>query len=514
MADDTKGVQIARCVHSAYAGLPKKGKPQAHEWTVLAGLVVERAITPGSLECVALATGTKCLGERDISLSGLTVQDCHAEVLVRRLFKLLVLREVTAHGQACGGTAATQEGASSAGSPVCQVPHPLLAHTGSRISLHPAIAALWLYISDSPCGCCAEYRDAPPAPSATGQGEADREGQGGRSTGAKVVPGGAASAAFSLRTKSGRSDLPPARRTRSMCCSDKLARWCAVPGGWAGALLSHAVQTEGMQLSGIVVSGGEGSPLYGLDSTHPGGMDRQREALREGIWGRTEVYRATLATPPCAPSLTVVSLPFPDGRAAKCTALLARGISPREPAAHGKRGREEGEGEEGSSATLVPSGLSLLAWREHGLQAWSTSTITGATGRVGGSTAKSDPWAAASPVSKAKLWVQAEQAYAALHASTPAACPSPHPGSYAALKGCAVHGGTREYRQAVQSFHAQGGGFEQWLHGPITASSQGQASLLTAVSASHGTGWQEATASATGNTRQGTSAEDFHYRLA
>ena len=57
------GNEIARACLGMYARLPKKGKPQAHEWTLLAGVVATFPEEMGMKPMVlSLGTGTKCLG--------------------------------------------------------------------------------------------------------------------------------------------------------------------------------------------------------------------------------------------------------------------------------------------------------------------------------------------------------------------------------------------------------------------------------------------------------------------
>ncbi|CEM25336.1 unnamed protein product [Vitrella brassicaformis CCMP3155] len=55
-----------------------------------------------------------------------------------------------------------------------------------------------------------------------------------------------------LRFKPGRSDLPPARRTLSISCSDKLCRWNSI--GWQGALpslfLAHSIHMASLTIGG------------------------------------------------------------------------------------------------------------------------------------------------------------------------------------------------------------------------------------------------------------------------
>eukprot|EP00887_Chlorella_sp_A99_P007976 scaffold12.g7976.t1 len=128
---DGMGDAVAQAVLAQFAALPKTGKPQPHEHTVLAGIAValpaalptpgkaveaagtaaeapcreaprQRAgAAPEELHCmqmpgagaaggarqlavVALATGTKCLGASRRLPGGLVLNDCHAEALCRR----------------------------------------------------------------------------------------------------------------------------------------------------------------------------------------------------------------------------------------------------------------------------------------------------------------------------------------------------------------------------------------------------------------------------------------------
>lgn len=80
---------IARLCMEKYYCFKKTGKPNAHEWTVLSGIILRNV--NGSLSLVALATGTKCLGDSELIKStqeerGSRLSDSHAEVLARRAF--------------------------------------------------------------------------------------------------------------------------------------------------------------------------------------------------------------------------------------------------------------------------------------------------------------------------------------------------------------------------------------------------------------------------------------------
>lgn len=133
---------IVDALLSQYHALPKRGKPQPHESTILAGIAhcfccdlyatitsipsfsssnplfpsgfvlsippttmptPPQSNTPHPLPTtphlvvVALATGTKCLGGRARSPLGVLVNDCHAEVLARRALRLWLVEELQQH---------------------------------------------------------------------------------------------------------------------------------------------------------------------------------------------------------------------------------------------------------------------------------------------------------------------------------------------------------------------------------------------------------------------------------
>ncbi|EFN55483.1 hypothetical protein CHLNCDRAFT_133846 [Chlorella variabilis] len=176
---------VAEAVMAQFAALPKTGKPQPHEHTVLAGMalslpaagasigwpdgggssVAPRAWPQQELAVVAIGTGTKCLGAFKRLPGGGAVNDCHAEVLCRRALlrwlygeaRQVVERYRQAVQQAAGQLDAPAAAAAAATRVLRLVPPAGGDGTagdlfgGWRCELQPGVG-LHLYISQPPCG--------------------------------------------------------------------------------------------------------------------------------------------------------------------------------------------------------------------------------------------------------------------------------------------------------------------------------------------------------------------------
>lgn len=226
---------IASTALAHFEGLPKKAKPKDTEWTVFAAIIASHA---GKLWVVSSATGTKSTASDH---DGTVLNDCHAEVLCRRGLIRVLLNDMVQLSNAD-----PLKHSNSWGNLIEGTEHGKCFKLRDNLDLH-------LYISDSPCGDASIYENDDP-----------NQQSGIQYTGSKAIDSNIDANLHSVpwvrekiqkvgcvRTKSGRSDISEERRSTSMSCSDKIARWNFL--GLQGALLSSLVE-EPIRLKSVVVS--------------------------------------------------------------------------------------------------------------------------------------------------------------------------------------------------------------------------------------------------------------------
>jgi len=190
-----------------------------HRRKVLAGIVVDRS---GTSSVICLSTGTKCINGELLSLDGLSLNDCHAEVIVRRclMFWLYDQLEETFRGQ---DTVLEKDQERVGGYKV-----------KSGVSFH-------LFISTAPCGDARIFslHEQQPEDSNLLSGYAGRLGEGNRGKLRSKIESGMGTVPLPdtedrLQTWDG---VLSGERLLTMACSDKILSWNVI--GLQGSLLSH-----------------------------------------------------------------------------------------------------------------------------------------------------------------------------------------------------------------------------------------------------------------------------------
>uniref|UniRef100_A0A3Q3M2H9 Adenosine deaminase RNA specific B2 (inactive) n=1 Tax=Mastacembelus armatus TaxID=205130 RepID=A0A3Q3M2H9_9TELE len=196
---------------------------------VLAGIIMTRGLDLRSARVVSLATGTKCLDVDNVSDRGLTLSDCHAEVVCRRAlvrFLYAQLELLLWYKQEVSSSVVQLEG-------------------GGGFRLQDGVL-FHMYVSSSPCGdarlnCPYETTRlvcglVPNLFSLL----SDPSRRFRCHLRAKVNGGEGTLPVTARRTNQKWEGVSPGKPFVTMSCTDKMAKWNVV--GLQGALLSHLVE--------------------------------------------------------------------------------------------------------------------------------------------------------------------------------------------------------------------------------------------------------------------------------
>ncbi|CAH0730668.1 unnamed protein product, partial [Brenthis ino] len=191
---------------------------------VLAGIVMTVDNKMEGAKVLAVTTGTKCVSGEHMSVRGLAVNDCHAEVAARRCFQRFLYAQLLMYANSPDPTSPIPE------SDLEPVPGGGYRLRGDR-QLH-------LYVSTAPCGDGRIF-----SPHDRHELEPDRH------------PNRLARGQLRTKIESGEGTIPvknctnivqtwdgvlQGERLLTMSCSDKAARWCVA--GLQGALLARLLR--------------------------------------------------------------------------------------------------------------------------------------------------------------------------------------------------------------------------------------------------------------------------------